>query len=709
MSTPACTSCGGGISLVFPVAGGDSETDFRGFATAGGESLVHRSLRSFRPFARHIDKIYYIVLEAHEKRFDIARRLALEITDFPFEVIQLSSATGGPAETVARGIARRGLAGRVLVCDIDHRLDPAPLFARIAEEPQSECLVSLWPLAGEELKRWSIAAVGGNGNIAAVADRQLPVAAGHFFGVIGCYYFSDIAKVMDACLEQRFKRFSAYFNHLAAQDAPARGVRLETAEFFGDEERIRQLEDAPAEFRGTIFCDIDGTLIVHEDKPDYSRLPQLLPGSREKLRGWIAEGYCVVLCTARRKEDEPRLIDMLRELALPYHQIVSGLPSGTRILINDRKPYAMFTAQAASLEIARNQGIASLEILPNREPMVLRRFEGGSFAETLLIEENGKSFVRKRAAKDCNLSVGYHRLRDQFRTLERFAQLSAELVPALYGEENNSHEYFYDMEYLNGYQPVAECGEAARAAALDRLFDQFGTHIYCHRTHNRGAAEDWFLRHLDGKIRPKIRALSANDCLRPLLVGEGAEIDGVFYPSLERLLARTSESDVLSKFVPQFLSPVHGDLTFQNILAHDNGDTKVIDMEAQDGLEAIELDLGKLFQSTHSQYENWWRSRTPLCESPSSGSIKLNFHPALPDPALLDAVRGRWMKILGGSRDAIDIKGNFYLGLHLIRMVPFRMKTSLDHALYALATGVVRMNDAIENTASKSSSRRAAA
>lgn len=655
---------------------------------AGSESLIQRSLRSFRPFLNRIDKIFYIVLEDQAQRFDIARRLMLELPDVPFELVSLSSATGGPAETVARGVARRGIAGPAIVCDIDHRLDPEPLF-----HADADCLVSLWPLAGQNLKRWSVAAVTGSGVVMDVAERRLPAAAGFFHGVIGCYYFRDIHAVMDACLEGGFTRFSDYFNRLAAQGAPARGVRLETAEFFGDREQISQLEEKPAGQRGTIFCDIDGTLIVHEDRPDYARAPRLLPGSREKLRHWIAEGYHVVLCTARRREDEPRLAAMLRELNVPYHQILTGLPSGVRVVINDRKPSAMFTSQAASLEIARDQGIAAVEILPGRRPEVLRRFDGGSFAETLLVEEAGKQFVRKRAAKDCNISEGYHRLRDQFRTLERFSQLSPDLVPALHGEENNSHEYFYDMEFLQGYRQLAECDAPARAAALDRLFDRFDSHLYCNRSRNAGAAEDWFQRHLAAKIFPKMAALNGHDRLRPLLTGEGARIDGVFYPSLERQLARLQEPDILAKFTPQFLSLVHGDLTFQNVMVRADGDTRVIDMEAQDSLEAIELDLGKIFQSIHSQYESWSQIREPLCEG--AANLNLNFHAAPPDAELLDAVRRRWSAILGCSQDAVDMKGGFYLGLHLVRMVPFRMKTSMDHAVYALATALVQLDTAI--------------
>lgn len=697
-------SSGGTLSLIFPIGGHNADHDFRGFEIADGESLIHRSLRSFEPFLNQIDKIFYIVLDEHARRFDIARRLAAEIPGMPFELVTLSSGTGGPAETVARGVAKRAISGKAVVCDIDHRIDPEPLL-RAADMPDAGCLVSLWPLAGEDLKRWSVAAVSGEGKIMDVAERRLPPAAGFFQGVIGCYYFGDIQAVKDICLDRGFRRFSEYFNQLAARQMPAHGIRLESAEFFGDKDRIRLLEEMPAQFRGTIFCDIDGTLVVHEDKADYSRLPQLLPGSREKLRHWISEGYCVVLCTARHREDEPRLVEILRELDLPYHQIVTGLPSGVRIVINDRKPSAMFTTQAASLEIARDQGIAAVEILPGRRPEVRRRFDGGSFAETLLVEEGSKLFVRKRAAKDSNLSETYHRLRDQFRTLERFSQLAPGLVPALYAEENNSHEYFYDMEFLEGYEQLAQCDGRARAAALDRLFDRFDTHLYGHRSRNAGAADDWFQRHLAGKITAKMTTLCVHDRLRPLLTGEGVQIDGVFYPSLEHQLARLQDEKILPKFRPQFLSLVHGDLTFQNIMVRGDGDTKIIDMEAQDSLEAIELDLGKIFQSIHSQYETWSQSRTPLCEGAAPADIRLNFKPASPDAGLLDAVRGRWSTILGCSRDEVDMRGGFYLGLHLVRMVPFRMKTSMDHAVYALATALMQLDAAIACAASGQISR----
>lgn len=680
----------GRLSLILPMAGRDGSDGFRGFETAQGESLIHRAMRSFAPYRERIAKVTCIILREQEEKFGVSARLADELDGFDFDVVLLDAPTRGPAETVATAILQAQITGAAIVCDIDHRLDVAPLFDVI--DQTAETLVSLWPLAGEDLKRWSVACVGGNGEIAAVADRRLPAAAGFFQGVIGCYYLRDAVIVAEACRDGGFARFSEYFNHLAATGRRARGVRLEAAEFFGDAERIRQLENG--EPQGTIFCDIDGTLIRHEDKPDYSRLPEVLPGSREKLQAWIDQGYHVVLCTARKTKDEARIAEMLKALGIPHHRLITGLSSGTRIVINDRKPHAIFTAQAGSLEIARDAGIGALDLGAKRRPTVLRRFEGGSFAETLLLEENGRTFVRKRVAKDGNLAVGYHRLRDQFRTLERFALMDAALVPALHGEENNSHEYFYDMEFVSGFAPLSECAPAAQAAGIEQLLDRFDAHLYCRRSRNPGVAEDWLSRHFEAKITTKIAALRGNARLAPLLVGEGAAIDGVWHPSLEKLLADLRDSDTLQHFVPQFLSLVHGDLTFQNMLLSPDGALKVIDMEAQDGLEAVELDMGKIFQSTHSGYDHWSRLSVNLCDQTADG-VRLLHTPAAPDETVFAPVRRRWSAILGCSEDAVVMKGGFYLGLHLARMVPFRLRQSEDQAVYALANALVHLNRAV--------------
>ena len=304
--------------------------------------------------------------------------------------------------------------------------------------------------------------------------------------------------------------------------------------------------------------------------------------------------------------------------------------------------------------------------------------------------------MRKRASKHANLSVGYARLKNQYRTIERFSQLCPSVVPRLFGEQDNSHEYFYDMEFLADHVQLSERGDAGGVAALDALMEQFDRHVYCHRNAWQPLAEDWFLGHLQAKIYPKLDQLAGNPSLRPLIFGDGVTIDGRPYPCLDRLLADIVDRRAIAAFRPQFLSLVHGDMTFQNIMVGDRDSVKTIDMEAADSLDAIELDLGKLYQSIHSRYDDWSLRRSPLCAVAGGTDIALNFEPEPPDAAMLGAVRDRWSSILDCSRDLVDLKGGFFLGLHLVRMTPFRLRVSEDQAVYALATGIQWLSRALE-------------
>jgi len=84
-------------------------------------------------------------------------------------------------------------------------------------------------------------------------------------------------------------------------------------------------------------------------------------------------------------------------------------------------------------------------------------------------------------------------------------------------------------------------------------------------------AQEWLQKHLEDKIFTKIDALSANERLRPLLVGDSIEIDGVNYPSVQGLLNRITGKTAFNAFVPEFLSIVHGDLTPEHILIASDG------------------------------------------------------------------------------------------------------------------------------------------
>jgi hypothetical protein len=107
----------------------------------------------------------------------------------------------------------------------------------------------------------------------------------------------------------------------------------------------------------TFLLDLDGTLIRHQ-APPWAEPMEVLPGVIEKLREWWNSGDCIVIATGR-----PECLRAMTELGLQragiyYHQLIMGLTSGTRYLVNDMKPSAENHCTAFALNVKRNEGLS---------------------------------------------------------------------------------------------------------------------------------------------------------------------------------------------------------------------------------------------------------------------------------------------------------------------------------------------------------------
>ena len=114
----------------------------------------------------------------------------------------------------------------------------------------------------------------------------------------------------------------------------------------------------------TIFCDIDGTLVLHP-KPTESQLPNykliLLNGTLEKLLEWDKLGYNIILTTGRKESLRKVTEQQLAEVGIIYDQLIMGIGGGKRCLINDRKPNNTEN-YATAINLERNQGIKTINL-----------------------------------------------------------------------------------------------------------------------------------------------------------------------------------------------------------------------------------------------------------------------------------------------------------------------------------------------------------
>lgn len=118
----------------------------------------------------------------------------------------------------------------------------------------------------------------------------------------------------------------------------------------------------------TIFCDIDGVLLLQEKENMceyiasvyFGRKVTVLPGVKEKFAIWNKLGYKVILTTARPESMRKLTHKQLTENGLFYNDMIMGLSTGERHIVNDCKDNGDKAAFAHTP--IRNEGLLNINI-----------------------------------------------------------------------------------------------------------------------------------------------------------------------------------------------------------------------------------------------------------------------------------------------------------------------------------------------------------
>jgi NDP-sugar pyrophosphorylase family protein len=152
------------------------------------------------------------------------------------------------------------------------------------------------------------------------------------------------------------------YNYMVKENKIVRHYRAKKGEFYslGTPEDVKKYNGIKNEFStskaSTIICDLDGTIIKHlHSFSDVTNIePELLPGVREKFDEWDSRGHKIILMTARKESARELTEYHLKVLGIPYDQLIMGVASGCRVLINDK----LFDnkERALSINITTNEG-----------------------------------------------------------------------------------------------------------------------------------------------------------------------------------------------------------------------------------------------------------------------------------------------------------------------------------------------------------------
>jgi len=675
------------LNIIFPMAGEAQRFgyDFKPFLKLGDQTFIEHAVEPFYRWKKHIDKMYFIFREDQEQKHNVIEYLK---TNIDFDINQIvpiiiPHKTDGPLQTVTTALKQEHIKNAI-ICDCDHKINVDRLFNKIIATNFKKTVIPVWPIDESESKNWSKIVLDDTEIINIVEKEDVDFKKYTIWGILGCIYFSST----DYILNTKGIFISDVCRNILKTDNNLSFSTTEQAYFFGD---TQMLENCINQRRNecSLFFDIDGVLLKHSDNSTNDVEKNLpLIDNIKILKDLKKENHKIILTTARSKKYRPGLENLLKELGVPYDELVTGLASGPRILINDRKPSKPFTPQANSIESHRNEFLSFNinDILNKNQEIIKQDISANSAATTLLIEKKDQRFVRKIVKKNIHdWEKHVDVLKRQYADLDRFNHFQRDICPRPLDSFENNLEYYYDLEYLVDYQKLSDYPQQTQKEVLRSLLSDLKRNVYCY---NKALTEkektQLFTNFIEDKIMKKLNIFSSqNKMMKKLISGGLVIINNKKYVTLKEIFNNKN----IIKYAPTVISPVHGDLTLENILYNIVlDDYKLIDMDGAKLVDTQYLDLGKLSQSILSRYKEW--NNHDISVEYTQGKFTCDadwFMPNKDDEKFL-------IELWGEDPKMTLQKAIFYMSTYFIRFTPFRLKKGMNHGIFALIMAVVWLN-----------------
>lgn len=669
------------INVIFPMAGDGSRFNykFKPFLYATEKRFIELAKEPFNILKDIYDVQYiFIFRKDHDELCNVSNKLNEIFPNDKLLFCILDKKTQGPLETLQEAIKNLNLTGASFICDCDHSINIKPIVNMLKTNIDADVILPVWNIQEDEFKKWGKIVIDKYDTIQNFYEKQfVPFSTEYDVkGLIGCYYFKDIKYLLNTTKKENISDFL-----VENIDALKYKVSyIAEAYFFGDQPYLEKFRADRAK-RMTILIDLDGTLIKQNESYSVNAKElELLPGSLETLRSWKNQGHQIVITTGRPKEYEEAIIHALLELGVTYDTIISGLPSGPRIIINDKKPYNSFIEMASAIQLPRNKGVLDITFDPQIE--ILQVFNGASFATTCLIKVGNNRVVRKYIYKSHENTVHYEQLKRQYEDIIRFNFYSPGIVPKMLSQKETHSEYWYDLEYLEGYKELFKYTDNVKRNVLISLIEILHADVYCYSKNIDG--QQWLDNYLNEKIYAKYDLIAKYGDIFYNFIYDSIVINNTQYKGIKQLLDKIN----IYKVTPNKIHPIHGDLTLENILYNDSAnDFKVIDMAGAKYMDVKEADLAKLLQSIVSKYESW-PHRDRLVDIIDNKTFVIDEEFLHFESELATEITKQF---------GIDLNaGLFYLALYWIRMTPFMIIKSSKHAALGLCLCVLYLNNALK-------------
>lgn len=646
------------INIIFPMAGDGVRfggKEFKPFLFATEELFIELAKEPFNKLKNIYDiEFYFIFRKDQEVFFQVSNKLKELFNNDKINCCILESKTKGPIDTISQAIEQYNIKGSTFICDCDHTIDIKPMI----EYLDNEIIVPIYNIKEDDSKNW--------GKVIIYSDKYtfcekeyIPFSEDYKVkGLIGCYYFKNIEILKDY---SGYENMSDILNNFK----DIKFIEIKNANFFGTPELLNNYRYILASQK-TFLIDFDGTIGYLDNKISYNDV-KILDGALKKLEEWKKENHKIIITTSRKGNKLEEFKNLLSMNNIPYDKIITDLTSGPRILINDKKPYNELHEMAIAYEVERNIGIKDINICIT--PKILKILKGGSFANTYLIEENSKKIVRKYIKKTKELYIHYETLKRQYEDVKRFEYYSSNLVPKIFNSYENNNSFYYDMEYLEGYEELSKYNPIIIKEILPKVINRLNEDIYCYSKKIDG--KKWFQSFLEEKILAKYNLIENTDTIFYNILNNEMIINSIKINSLKTLIQNID----ITLFDILLVSPIHGDLSLENILYNEKiNEFRLIDTSGSRYVDVKEMDYAKILQSLITKYETW-DMKDKLVDI-NEDNYKLN-------KEYLDLKIENYNFIFNNNFISYK-RAIIFLACYLIRMFPFLLKKSKEHAILGL-------------------------
>ena len=371
------------INLITLAAGMGTRTVKRSiipkpFQNVKGNAIIEWSLKSYQYLInKRIIKphnLYFAVLKSHEKKFLISKKLKFFFGE-KINIIFISKLTRGPAETaliVARKIKSNN---PIIINDSDHYFNGSSLYntiKKIKNYPNTAGIINITDTHSKK-PDWSYVDVDSNNKLRGVKEKNIKLARKGARGVIGSYFFSKknlfikeannllknkikneffISSILDSLVKKKYLFLTCFTEKIYPLG------NLEQIKLFEKSFNFKKFYPEPK----TIIIDLDGVLIRHDSGHNskkkiftYPAIP--IKKNVDLIKKEYDTGSCIIVMSARPNDEISNVENELKRNKIFYHQLILGVASGSRIVINDMKKNHPNIKTAIAIETVRNSSI----------------------------------------------------------------------------------------------------------------------------------------------------------------------------------------------------------------------------------------------------------------------------------------------------------------------------------------------------------------